>query len=174
MYISVAHDREGQLRIYLNDGPIHKNQAPNVDGVKPFAEDDVFVCTEALPAPVIETYMELIMDAIEAWVNPLDITTWEKVEGQNSPATPRKAFGYNATHRELWAIEYDKDGLKRSASLEDTGSRGVISTTFITTVVKLFLTDLQATLDAQAKMEFPDPRPKGQWARTYKKGVKDV
>lgn len=154
MYISVAHDREGHIRIYANTGTIYKNAPPGANGVKPFADEDPLYCTTALTTNNVETYLRLIMEAIMAWVDPLKVTTWEKVEGKNSPSTPRNAVGFNDTHREIWVLKYDTEGRKRFAELLETGGRSVIATTFVITLSKLFLIDLEATLEQQKRMTF--------------------
>jgi hypothetical protein len=154
MYISVARDREGQLRIYSNDGSIYTRRVPDADGNKQHSQDDVVHCTSPLTTNNIGTYLKLVMEAIMAWDDPLKVTRWEKVDGLNSPATARNAVGFNATHREIWVLKYDKDGKKRFAELLEAGSRDVIATTFILSLSKLFLMNLDATLDQQSKMEF--------------------
>lgn len=122
MYISVAHDRKGLIRIYANIGPIYKNRPPGGDGVKPFSDDEVFYCTTPLTPSNVTTYLQLVMDSIMAWADPLKVTQWEEVEGANSPATPRNAVGFNDSHREIWVLKYDTEGRKRFAVLAPTGN----------------------------------------------------
>jgi len=160
VYISIAHDREGRIRIYSNQGPIYMNRPPGPDGVKPFFQEDKVYCTAPLTLSNVPTYLQLIMEAIMAWDDPLKVTCWEEVKGLNSPATPRNAIGFNDAHREIWVLKYDKDGNKRFAELIETGGRSVIATTFVVTLSKLFFTNLEATLEQQKAMTF-EPLKKG-------------
>lgn len=139
MYLSVAHDKEGAIRVYMNLG-------------------DTLYATEALRYSVVNIYLETIMEAIGSWSDPLKVTTWEEVkkDSPHAPATARKAVGYNDTHREVWCLEYDDKGRSRNAVLLETGSRHVIATTFIITLSKMFMIDLQATLDAQKEVVYTD------------------
>ena len=146
MYISVAHDREGQIRIYLN------------------GTDDSLYCTTALSTNNVSTYLTLIMDSIMAWDDPLKVTTWEEVDGKNSPGTPRNGVGFNPTHREIWVLKYDIKGERRFKELLETGGRSVIATTFVITLSKLFLQNLEGTLDQQKGMVF----------EAQKKGIKNA
>lgn len=139
MYISIAEDKEGAIRIYAN-------------------HDKKLYCTVPLTLGTVSTYLTLIMEAIMSWTDPLKITSWEEVKAGelNSPATARNAVGFNDAHREIWLIEYDDRGRSRKNHLLESGSRGIISTTFVTTLSKLFLTNLQSTLDQQKGVVYKD------------------
>jgi hypothetical protein len=149
MYISIARDREGHIRIYSN-------------------QKDVLYCTTALTANNVDTYLTLIMDAIMAWIDPIKVTQWEEVKPNtaHAPSTPRNAVGFNDTHREIWVLKYDTNGERRFKELLETGGRSVIATTFVITLSKLFLINLESTLEQQKGMIFEEP-PK-------KKGMKNV
>jgi hypothetical protein len=148
MFVSVAEDREGRIRIYLN-------------------QEHKLYCSDALPIGMVSTYLTLIMESIMTWTDPLRMTHWEELP-KDSPlcaSTARKAVGFNETHREIWAVEYDDKGRSRKSTLVETGNRGIISSTFIIALSKLFLNDLQATLDQQKTVVYQDQSFMGKHKR---------
>lgn len=139
MFLSVANDIEGKLHVYINKG-------------------NKLYATEALHFNAVGTYIQVVMESIMTWSDPLQETAWFEVtkDSPYTPATARKSVGFTDDHKEVLVLEYDDKGRSRKKHVIEQGSRGIISTTFMLTVVRLFLDNLQATLDAQAGIEYPD------------------
>lgn len=131
MFLSVAEDKQGHIRIYLNKG-------------------DELYCTDALLQTQVQSYLQLLIDAFISFTDPLGLTRWALAEKETTfPATNRKAVGINEAFSEVWVIQYDTKGRSKKAQLVEEGMRAVINSTFIITMSKLFFIDLQSTLDQQ-------------------------
>lgn len=131
MFLSVAEDKQGHIRIYLNI-------------------DDKLHCTDALLQAQVQSYLQILMEAFISFTDPLKMTAWTTPEKETSfPATARKAVGINEAFSQVWVLQYDDKGRSKKPMLVEEGNRSIINSTFIITMSKLFFTDLASTLQQQ-------------------------
>lgn len=130
IYLSVAESKDGSTRVYLNYG------------------DDLY-CSESLVEGQVPIFVNLCVEAITSFSDPMASSRWEKAEKDSFPATHRKAIGMNGALNEMYVCKYDKRGIKSQEQMIETGLRHIVMSTYMLAVSKLFLIDLPALLAEQ-------------------------
>lgn len=141
IYISVAEDKAGELRVYLTINPSRTN-----------TRNEKMYCTEALKLRQIPIYLDLLKESVLAFVDPLTSTPMKLATAMTLPATERKAIGISDLRNEAWHVIYDERNRSRKATLIEEGKRWIVCPEYKVQFGRLF-NNLQALLDEQREME---------------------
>jgi len=134
IFLSIAYDKAENIRLYLNK-----------------ADDPVCYCTTSLNSFQIPIYLEIILQTIGAFGDPLKATNWTPAKEDCAPKTARKVVGISAGHNRITLGTMTKQNEVAEQKTIEEGIRAHISSAYYLLADRLFNTGLESTLAEQAK-----------------------